>query len=137
MAALTNYTENLLLSHLFRTATFAKPTTLYIGLATAVADAEAGTITEVTGGSYARIARNPLDANWDAAVANNGTTANTASLQFPTATADWGTVTHFFIADALSGGNIWMINALTNARTITNGTTPSFGAGALTFQIDN
>ena len=106
MAALTNYTENLLLAHLFRTGTFAKPTTLYIGLATAVADAEAGTITEVTGGSYARVARNPLDANWDAAVANNGTTANTASIQFPAATADWGTITHFFIADAITGGSL-------------------------------
>ena len=137
MAALTNYTENKLLDQLFRTGSFTKPTALYIGLATAVADAEAGTITEVTGGSYARVARNPLDANWDAAVANNGTTANTASIQFPAATADWGTITHFFIADAITGGNIWMINALTSARTITNGTTPSFGAGALTFQIDN
>lgn len=137
MAALTNYTENKLLDHLFRTGSFTKPTTLYIGLATAVADVEAGTITEVTGGAYARVARNPLDANWDAAVANNGTTANTASVQFPTATANWGDVTHLFIADAITGGNILMINTLTNARTITNGTTPSFAAGSLTFQIDN
>ena len=137
MSALTNYIENKLIDHLFRTATFAKPTTLYIGLATAVADTEAGTLTEVTGGSYARIVRNPLDANWDAPVANNGTTANTASIQFPAATADWGTITHFFTADAISGGNILMISPLTNGRTITNGTTPSFGSGALTFQIDN
>ena len=137
MSALTNYAENKLIDHMFRTGTFAKPTTLYIGLATAVADAEAGTLTEVTGGSYARIVRNPLDANWDAPVANNGTTANTASIQFPAATADWGTITHFFTVDAITGGNIWMINPLTNGRTITNGTTPSFGAGALTFQIDN
>ena len=137
MSALTNYTENKLIDHMFRTGTFAKPTTLYIGLATAVADTEAGTLTEVTGGSYARIARNPLDTNWDAPVANNGTTANTASIQFPTATVDWGTITHFFTADAISGGNILMISPLTNGRTITNGTTPSFGSGALTFQIDN
>ena len=137
MSALTNYTENKILDHLFRTSSFTKPTTLYIGLATAVADVETGTLTEVSGGAYARVIRNPLDANWDAAVSNNGTTANTASIQFPTATADWGTITHFFIADALTGGNILMINTLTNNRTITNGTTPSFAAGALTFQIDN
>lgn len=137
MAALTNYTENKLLDHIFRTATFTKPTLLYIGLATAAADGEAGTFTEVTGGSYARVARNPLDANWDAAVGNNGTTANTASIQFPTATADWGTVTHFVIYDAATVGNALIYAALTNARTITNGTTPSFAIGALTFQIDN
>jgi hypothetical protein len=138
MTALTNYTENKLIDHLFRTATFAKPTTLYVGLATAVASTETGSLTEVTGGSYARVARNPANANWlDASVLNEGTTSNIASIQFPTATADWGTITHIFFADALTGGNIWMINLLTNARTITNGTTPSFGAGALTFQVDN
>ena len=138
MAALTNYTENKLIDHLFRTATFAKPTTLYVGLATAAADGEAGTFTEVTGGSYARVARNPADANWlDASVLNEGTTANTASIQFPTATADWGTITHFVIYDAITtGGNALIYVALTNARTITNGTTPSFAIGALTFQID-
>ena len=137
MTALTNYTENQILSHIFRTGTFTKPATLAIGLATAMADGEAGTFTEVTGGSYARVARNPLDANWDAAVGNNGTTANSASIQFPTATADWGTVTHFVIYDASTVGNALIYAALTNARTITNGTTASFAAGALTFQIDN
>ena len=137
MAVLTNYTENQLLAHIFRTSSFIKPTALYIGLATAVSDAEAGTLTEVTGGSYARVLRNPLDANWDAAVANDGRTKNAASVQFPTATADWGTITHFFIADSLTGStNILIINALTDARTITNGTTPSFAAGTLTFQVD-
>lgn len=136
MTALTNYTENNLINHIFRTASFAKPSTLYIGLITTLTDGEAGTVTEVTGGSYARIARNPLDANWDVTT-TTGTTANTASIQFPAATADWGTVTSFGIWDAATGGNLLIYSALTNARTITNGTTPSFGAGALTFQIDN
>lgn len=136
MTALTNYTENNLINHIFRTASFAKPTTLHIGLITTLTDGEAGTVTEVTGGSYARVARNPLDANWDVATAT-GTTANTASIQFPAATTDWGTVTHFGIWDALTNGNLLIYAPLTANRTITNGTTPSFGAGALTFQIDN
>jgi len=136
MTALTNYTENNIINHIFRTASFAKPSALYIGLITALIDGEAGTVTEVTGGSYARVARNPLDANWDVTT-TTGTTANTASIQFPAATADWGTVTSFGIWDAATGGNLLIYSALTNARTITNGTTPSFGVGALTFQIDN
>ena len=135
MAALTNYTENLLLAHLFRTGTFAKPTTLYIGLATAVADAEAGTITEVTGGSYTRVARNPLDANWNAPVANNGTTANAASIQFPAATADWGTITHFFIADAITGGNMLFAGALAASKTIATGDEVKFNASTLTLTV--
>lgn len=136
MAALTNYTENNLINHIFRTGTFNKPTYLYIGLITTLVDGEAGTFTEVTGGSYTRIARNPLDANWAASV-TDGTTSNIASIQFPAATADWGTVTHFGIWDALTNGNLLIYSALTANRTITNGTTPSFGANALTFQIDN
>jgi len=136
MPALTNYTENNIINHIFRTASFAKPSVLYIGLITTLTDGEAGTVTEVTGGSYARVARNPLDTNWDVTT-TTGTTANTASIQFPAATADWGAVTSFGIWDAATGGNLLIYSALTNPRTITNGTTPSFGAGALTFQIDN
>ena len=136
MAALTNCLENKLIDHIFRTSSFTKPTSLYVGLLTGITDAEAGTITEVSGGSYARVVRNPLDANWNAST-TSGTTANTASLQFPSATADWGTCTHFGIWDAATGGNLLIYAPLTVARTITNGTTPSFGAGALTFQIDN
>jgi len=136
MTALTNYTENNLINHIFRTASFAKPSALYVGLITTLTDGEAGTVTEVAGGSYARVARNPLDTNWDVTT-TTGTTANTASIQFPAATADWGTVTSLGIWDAATGGNLLIYSALTNARTITNGTTPSFAAGALTFQIDN
>ncbi|MFM7008834.1 MAG: hypothetical protein ACKO0Z_05810 [Betaproteobacteria bacterium] len=131
---MTNYLENLLITHVFRTSTFTKPTALSVALFTAVTDAEAGTVTEVTGGSYARVAVNPLDANWSAASGNNGTTSNVSTITFPQATADWGTVTHFGIHD----GTNWMfIAALTNSRNITNGTTPSFAAGTLTVQIDN
>lgn len=136
MAALTNYLENKLIDHIFRTSSYTKPSTLYVGLITGIADAEAGSITEVSGGSYARVARAPLDANWNAST-TNGTTANTASIQFPAATADWGTCTHFGIWDAATGGNLLIYAPLTAARTITTGTTPSFGAGALTFQVDN
>jgi hypothetical protein len=136
MTSLTNYTENKLIDHIFRTASFTKPTGLFIGLITAATDLEAGLVTEVTGAGYARIARAPLDANWNATT-TNGITANTASLQFPAATADWGTCTHFGIWDAATGGNLLIYALLTAARTITNGTTASFGAGALTFQVDN
>lgn len=136
MTALTNYTENNIINHIFRSGSFTKPSALYVGLITSLSDGEAGSITEVSGGSYARVARAPLDANWNAST-TTGTTANTATLQFPTATADWGTCTHLGIWDAATGGNLLIYSPLVAARTITTGTTPSFGAGALTFQVDN
>jgi hypothetical protein len=137
MAALTNYLENKLIDHIFQGTAYTGPSNLYIALFTAVSDGEAGTVTEVSGGSYARVAVTANSSNWSDATGNNGTTSNVNAVTFPAATADWGTVTHFGIYDAASTGNLLVYAALTSSRNITNGSTPSFAAGALTVQIDN
>ncbi len=137
MSAFSNFLENKVLDHIFRSGTFTKPSTLYIGLMTAAADGEAGSITEVSGGAYARVADNPSDTNWSAATAGNGTTDNLTTISFPTATADWGTVTHFGVFDAATAGNLLIYAALGASRNITTGATPSFAPGALTVQVDN
>jgi hypothetical protein len=137
MTAFTNYAETQLINHIFRTASFTKPTTLNLALFTAVGDGEAATVTELTGNGYTRVACNPLDANWSAPVSGNGTTYNVNTITFPAATADWGTITHFGIYDASTAGNLLIYAPLTIARNITNGSTPSFAATALTFQVDN
>src|SRR3972149_9500724 len=96
MAAMSDWLEGQVRAHIFRTASFTKPTVLAVALCTAApTDASTGaTITEVSGGSYARVQRDPLDANWTAASSTDGLTDNAADITFPTATADWGTVTH-------------------------------------------
>lgn len=137
MAALTNYLENKLIDHIFQSTAFTSPATLYVALFTAVTDGEAGTVTEVSGGSYARVAVTANLSNWSDATGNNGTTSNVNTVTFPAATADWGTVTHFGIYDASTAGNLLIYATLTASRNITNGSTPSFAAGALTVQIDN
>jgi hypothetical protein len=137
MTAFTNYAETQLINHIFRTASFTKPTTLNLALFTAVGDGEAATVTELTGNGYARVACNPLDANWSAPVSGNGTTYNVNVITFPAATADWGIITHFGIYDASTAGNLLIYAPLTIARNITNGSTPSFAATSLTFQVDN
>lgn len=137
MAAFTNYLENKLIDHIFQNTAFTSPSTLYVALFTAVSDGEAGTVTEVSGGSYARVAVTANSSNWSDATGNNGTTSNVNAVTFPAATADWGTVTHFGIYDASTAGNLLVYAALTSSRNITNGSTPSFAAGALTVQIDN
>jgi len=59
-----------------------------------------------------------------------------SSLAAPT--ANWGMVTHWGIFDAATAGNLLIHAALTTSKMINNGdAAPSFGAGALTFQIDN
>ena len=130
--AKSDYLEVEIIKHLFRTGSFTKPTILGIALFTA-APSDAGGGTEVTGGSYARVDTPPLDANWDATSGTDGLTANTGIITFATPTANWGTITHFGIFDATTGGNLLYHGALTSSKTVNNGDpAPTFPAGALT-----
>ncbi len=135
MSAMSDYLENELIKHIFRTGSFTKPTVLAVALFTA-APSDSGGGTEVAGGSYARAQLNPLDANWNATSGTNGLTANTGDLSFPTPSANWGTITHFGIFDATSGGNLLFHGALTQSKTVNNGDpAPKFVAGALTVTL--
>lgn len=122
--AQTDYLEEALLNHLFRTSTFAKPAGIYVALVTAVGnDENAGT--EVTGGSYARVQHGPADADWSAPTTPTPNAAasisNATAITFPAPTADWGTVVGVEIWDAVSGGNRLFHGSLTTPRTISNG----------------
>lgn len=131
MAAMSDYLEVELRKHIFRTGSFPKPSALYVALFTA-APSDAGGGTEVSGGGYARVQRDPLDANWTADSPTDGLTDNAAAITFPTPTADWGQVTHFGIFDASSGGNLLFHGGLTTPKTVNDGDpAPSFAAGAL------
>jgi len=131
MSAATDYLEDQIRKHIFRTGSFTKPAALWARLYTA-APGEAGGGTEVTGGSYAAIQRDPLDANWTAASATDGLTDNAAAITYPGPTANWGSVTHFSIADAQSAGNMLIYGALGTPKTVNSGDpAPFFAIGAL------
>lgn len=145
-AALTDTYENSTIDWLMRAQTLTPPTTgAYIALfTTCPTDATAGT--EVTGGSYARVNYAASLANWagtqsagstTASSGTNGTTSNNNVITYPAATADWGTVNCVGYMSASSGGTLIWYTALTASRNITNGSTASFAAAALTFQVDN
>lgn len=143
MANATNYLENRLVDHLFRAATLAKPTALYVALFTA-APSDAGGGTEVTGGNYARVNVAPADLNWSATQggtsgASSGTagaTGNAAVIAFANPSAAWGSVTHFAIFDAATAGNMLLWGALSVARVVNNGDPgPRFLAGQLTVTV--
>lgn len=135
MAAMSDYLERELRKHIFRTGTFAKPSALYVALFTSD-PTDAGTGTEVSGGGYTRIACNPGDANWTAASATDGITTNAVAITFPQPSAAWGTVTHFGIFDAATGGNLLLHGPLIASRVVGPGDVPpDFWAGALTVQF--
>lgn len=106
---------------------------VYVGLLTA-APSDAGGGTEASGGSYARVAVAPADANWSAPDATGGVSANVSAVTFPAPTANWGTITHFGIYDRATSGNLLAWAALTTSKSVNNGDpAPQFSAGALVF----
>jgi hypothetical protein len=136
MGSFSDYAEGKILDHLFRTTTYSQPATLYIGLATAfTGDSSTGSsgMTEANYTSYARVACNPGDSNWDRSA---GVVSNHSAITFPTCTGGSNTVTHVFIADASTNGNIIGWTALSVSKTITTNDVPSFAAAALTISLD-
>ena len=113
MSAMSDYLENKVLDHILGTTSYTAPTTVYIGLSTgSFADDNSGT--ELSGSGYAR-----KSATFDSAA--SGTTDNSAAIEFSAATGSWGSVSHFGIFDALTGGNLLIHGAFTTAKTIASG----------------
>lgn len=119
----SNYLENIIINTVLRNTTYSQVATVYVALYTSdPTDADSGT--EVSGGSYARVS-----CAFDAA--SGGATANTSTLTFPTATGSWGTITHFGVRDASTGGNLLYHGDLTVPKTVTSGDVVIFSAGEL------
>jgi len=123
MAAKSHYLDNALLSHVLRNVALSSPATVYAALFT-VAPTPSTAGTEVSGGSYARVAT-----TFGAPAL--GVSLNSAPVAFPTATLNWGTVVAVGIFDQLSGGNLLYFGTLTTSKAVDNGDTASFATSAL------
>ena len=125
----TNYAENKLLDHLVGTATFAKPSAVWVGLFTND-PGEAGGGSEVAGLGYARQA-----CAFNAA--SGGAIENTSLITFPPATGGaWGTITHWALFDALSAGNMLVKGAFTASRVIADTDQLLINAGDIDITLD-
>ena len=109
----TNFLETEILDHVFAGAAYTAPSTKYLALFTAIADDEAGSVTELSGNAYAR--------QTVAFTTSGNTTSNNAAVEFPTATGNWGTVTHVGVYDASSSGNLMAYATLSASKTIETG----------------
>lgn len=133
MSQATDWLEVELRKHLFRTGSMTKPSTIHVALYTA-APGETGGGTEVSGGSYARVAANPGDAVWTGASSTNGLTDNAAAITFPSPTANWGVVSHYALF--FDSTNMAIYGALTASKTVNNGdSAPAFPAASLSITI--
>ena len=134
MGSLSDYAEKKVLDHLVGKTALTMPTA-YIALSTAdPLDAGSG-IAEPVANGYTRKAT--VAADWNAAAgASPGTTTNANALSFPQASGSWGTITHFAIFDALSGGNMLFQGQLTVSKAVASGDTLSFAAGQISLTMD-
>lgn len=122
MSGFTDYLEDALLKHVFTNTAYTSPTTVYAALFT-VAPSDTGGGTEVSGGAYAR-------QSMAFSVSGTGTLAtNSAAVEYPTATADYGTVVAVGIFDAASSGNLLAYANLTASKTVSSGDVFRFNAG--------
>jgi hypothetical protein len=128
MAGFSDYLESALLNAVFRNTSYTSPATVYVALYTA-APSDAGGGTEVTGNGYSR-----QSASFNAP--SGGSIANTGAVTFTASGGAWGTVSHFGVFDASSGGNLLAWNSLNASKTIADGDSAEFASGALTISLD-
>lgn len=137
---ISDYLSVAWLDFAFRNQAFSSPDT-YIGLTTAtVADNDTGsTVTEVSGGSYARKQVNVNGGSsptWDLAVSGDPSYVdNTHAITFPTATASWGTVTSVFIVDAAAAGNLLFYDNDMGDQAVGTDDVVEFAVGDLDVQV--
>jgi len=129
MANMSNYLENALLNVTLNGTSLTAVNNPYISLHTAD-PTEAGTGTEVTGGSYARVA-----SGFNTASGTGGSVVTNTVATFPTATSGWGTVGWIGLWDAASTGNMLYYTALDASKTIDSGDIFKIDSGNLSVTL--
>jgi hypothetical protein len=127
MAEISNYLENALINGTLRGTTFTAPAAVYVSLHTAD-PTDAGSGTEVSGGSYVRQA-----ATFGAP--SNGVSTTTSDITYPQATASYGTVGFVGIWDAETSGNMLYHTALDISKAIDTGDIFKIASGSLTVTL--
>jgi len=129
----TNYLETKILNHILGNGAYTPPA-LYAALFTSDPGLESGVVTsEVSGNGYARVAASSFGGY---SVATGNSSSNVGHIEFPTATAAWGTITHVGLFDAATGGNLLLPSALVEARDIKAGDAMRINAGSHIITVD-
>lgn len=135
----TTYFLNLVAGNVFGSKTSPGiPSKYYLGLSTTTPTIAGGNVTEPAANlGYARVELTSLGQP------SSGVITNTQMIDFPESTASWGTVTHFVVYDAATGGNLLMFGALTDSqghpapRTVEIDTVMAVRSGALALTTAN
>jgi hypothetical protein len=127
--SLSNLFETNVLTWLLTGDAVTRPSAFYVALFTSNPDEDAsGTEVSTSGTAYAR-------QSVSFSVSGN-TASNTAAIEFPTATASYGTVTHVGVFDASTAGNLIAYAALTTSKAIDTGDVLRLPANDLDITMD-
>jgi hypothetical protein len=127
MAGFSDYLENKVLDYVLSGGSFSQPGTKYLALYT-TAPTDAGGGTELSGSAYARQSC--------AFTTTSSASTNSAAVEWPTATGNWGTIVAVGIFDASTSGNLLAWSTLTSSRTIETGDVFRIPAGDLDVTLD-
>lgn len=126
MSAMSDYLENKFLDHFLGTASTTAPAAVYLSLHTAnPADDASGAEVSTSGSAYVRKAI-------AFSASSSGSASNSGAVEFDTATASWGTITHIGIWDASSSGNLLFYGALDASKAIASGDVFKVNASGIT-----
>jgi hypothetical protein len=132
MSAASNYLENKILDHVLTATAYTQPSR-FLALYTDNPGEAGSHANEVStsGTAYARQAVT-------FAAASSGSSATNATVTFPTATANFGTITHVAVVDSdvEGSGNVLFYGAVTTSKTIETGDTFQVSSGNLTISLD-
>ena len=125
----SNTAETLVLDWLLTTGTATRPTAWYLALFTTdPAEDASGTEVSTSGTAYVRKVA--------AFTVTGNTASNSAAIEFPTATATFGTVSHVGVFDALTSGNLIAYAALATSKVIDTGDVLRVPLGDLDITLD-
>ena len=131
MAGFANYSESLVLNWLLTSGSATRPTSWYIALYT-VAPSDSGGGTEVPGGGgYVR-----RSCTFSVSGTTPTTASNSAAIEYPEATAGWGTVVAAGVMTAASGGTLLAYANLTTSKAIDTGDILRFNTGEIDITLD-
>jgi len=131
MGDFSDYWENKILDHIFGKGSYTPPV-IYVALSTADPTDDGSGFAEPSGNGYARVQTSASD--WNAA--SGGSLDNADDVNFEQATGNWGTITHFALFDAATGGNMLAYGSLSQPKTIGASDTAQFEAGDMDISLD-
>ena len=125
----SNTFETHVLNYVFTATSVTRPTAWYVALFTSnPAEDGSGTEVSASGTAYAR--------RTVAFTVSGNLATNNAAIEFPTATASFGTVTHIGVFDASTSGNLIAYSALSASKAIATGDVFRIPTGDLDITLD-